>query len=848
VLLVVGVLVVAGVTARAAAAEPINFDIKPQSMGPALRAFAEQANVQVYYPEDLVAGLKTAGVKGRLEIEPALTELLKGSGLGFQRTDLKTIVIVKVRGATAEGPASRFHESVVVSATRREEKVQDIPGSVSVVRGEELQESGAAKLEDYIQQTPGVNLNKTEVQRSQVVMRGLSTAASTGGNQTPVSIFVDDVAVTDYFIPISTLDLTPFDLDRVEVLRGPQGTLFGAASMGGALRYITKKPNLARTEGAVSLTPKSITSGGVNYQTQAMFNVVLAPDTFALRGVVSYTKDNGYVDNLAIGKKDWNSYSQEGGRLLAEWKPSERLRLDASVILQDTDNNGTSALDPTTSGADFEHPSQKNYREATDKYRLHVYNVGVHWDIGAADFLSSTSYVDKQRPEARYEYGALAAFNSVTGIENLVKSMGPSVAPGDLSSKVKQSVVNSPQFTKVWTQEFRLVSKAAGPFNWIAGAYYADANSGGTTISTLPGIESAVNAVKAGLGSTLFSGDQTISFLMSQEAKEWAAYGELGLALSDQWKMTAGGRYFEHQSDSAMPMVAYGRPIPVGPFAEKESGFMPRVSLARQTSSGTLWYALISRGYRVGGANLTAALSPPSALIPMTIKPDNLWNYETGVKGTWLDGRVAGEATVFYLDWSDIQLTGSFAAPESPSGVILATLNTGKAHSLGFEGLLGATLTPGLNLNTSVAWTDAKLDEDSVPILNSETGKIVVLPKGTRLPSTPEWSVAAALSYYLDKPGLGYPSVSLSYAYKGSITDSIPQLVKLPAYSLWNLRLGSTIAKQLQLSLAVNNLLDERSPVGRSAQQKGTYVPLVQPQYFWITEPRSISLTVQKVF
>lgn len=194
--------------AGAALAAPIAFDIAPQEMGAALRAFAEQAKVQVFYGDDVVAGVKSAGLKGSFEVEAGLKELLKGTRLTYERTDEKTFVIVRQSGQTAEGPAGRFSEDVVVTATRREEKAGDVPASVSVVDGAELQESGAAKLEDYLQQSAGVNLNKTDPQASQVVMRGISTNVNSGLSQQPVGFFVDEVAVSDYFWSISTLDLT----------------------------------------------------------------------------------------------------------------------------------------------------------------------------------------------------------------------------------------------------------------------------------------------------------------------------------------------------------------------------------------------------------------------------------------------------------------------------------------------------------------------------------------------------------------------------------------------------------------------------------------------------------------
>jgi len=692
-----------------------------------------------------------------------------------------------------------------------------------------------------------VSFNKTDAQFSQVVMRGISTGQASGLSQTPVGFFVDEVAVSDYFWNISTLDLTPFDLERVEVLRGPQGSLFGAATLGGAIRYITNKPDLQRFEGALNLSASTIASGSPGFLPQAMFNLPLAEGKFAVRGVLSYTDDGGYVDNLATGEEDWDSSSQVSGRLLARWQISDDVRLDATYISQDTDIDGTAEV-AAADGPDFDNPTNPLWRVSEHSVEQRIGNLGVTWDLGFATLLSSSSYVEKQR-EGRFELGSAYAYDATTTYELLLMSLGVPVEAGDLSSTLTESYVGpSPHENEIFTQEFRLTSDSTGALDWIVGAYYTDVDSRSVTDAWIPGIESAVNGIVPGFGSMLFPGDVTTLFDARQTATEWALYGELGLALAKRWKLTAGGRFFDFSSDTDGTILSFGTEIPVGPFDASEDGFMPKVSLAFDANESLLWYALASRGYRVGGANVTAALAPPSSLIPLTYQTDKLWNYETGIKTAWLEGRLLADVTVFYIDWSDIQLNGSFAVPEVPGATVMATLNTGAAHSLGIEGALRAQLAPGLNLDLSLAWTEAELDEDSVPILNSETGEIVVLPAGSPLPSTPEWSGNVSLSYFLDNAALGYPSMVLSYTYKGSIVDGIPQLVELPSFSLVDLRLSTSLAPRLNVSLAASNLLDKRSPLSRDGPVAGTVVPEVYPEAFYITRPRTVSLTLQTRF
>jgi len=215
---------------------------------------------------------------------------------------------------------------------------------------------------------------------------------------------------------------------------------------------------------------------------------------------------------------------------------------------------------------------------------------------------------------------------------------------------------------------------------------------------------------------------------------------------------------------------------------------------------------------------------------------------------SWANGKVITDVTLFYIDWSDIQLPVTFMDPSSPWGMTSAILNTGSAHSLGAEAFLSAQLAPGLMFVTSIAWTEAELDEDTMPIMNGETGEFVVVPAGTQLPGTPKWNSSTMLQYYFNSAKLGFPFIELNHTYKGEVTDELSVQGIIPSWNLLNFRVGATIAKDLQVSLAVNNLLDDRQPMARWYPYMGSFVPEVQPEMWFITRPRSISLTLQKNF
>ena len=652
--------------------------------------------------------------------------------------------------------------------------------------------------------------------------------------------------MSDYFWVTSAYDLTPFDLERVEFLKGPQGTLYGAASLGGAMRYITKSPNLTRHEGALHLTTTSVTDGGTNFLAQGMFNAVVAEGKFAIRGVVARQDTDGFVDNIPLDKENWNPFEQTNGRLLATWQPSEKFRLDATFIIQDTDREGAGSV-MDRNDPDFDRPQQTTFEQWDATFEQKTGNLTLTIDLGFADLMSSTSYVTKALQQD-IDYGPLLAWDLVTTNEFVLMSIGLPVNIGDLSSQVTAAPLYGTQDTDSWFQEFRLVSKDTGTFDWIVGAYYADVNNDFTTIQFLDGMEDAVNGIVPGFGTLLYADDQSLLFIGGNEATEYALYGELGIDLSEKWKLTAGGRYFDYESEDPLFFRTFGADTEVDPIPNETSDFMPKVSLAYRPSGDFLWYSLVSRGYRVGGANTTAALAPPGTDVPLTFDTDRLWNYETGVKKTWADGRVITDLTLFYLDWQDIQLQGSFAEPTSPSGLISAVLNTGKAHSLGIEAYFYAQLTSGLSFTTSLTWVEAELDEDSTPIQNPETLDVIVVPAGSRMPATPEMNIASTLQYYFNSPKLGFPFIALSHIHKGDMIDGFSTQQLVPSWDLLNLRIGATFAKDFQVSLGINNLLDDRQRMTRSGPVRGTFVPETVPLQWYITTPRSISLTLQKNF
>jgi len=750
----------------------------------------------------------------------------------------------EIGSETEEARRQKFSGEITVTSTRRELEVREVPAAVSVTEGWELESVGATTMDDYAQQVPGVNYIDDNPQKDSVTMRGITTATYSNISQQPVGTYINEIPVTDTFEAWANFDILPFDLERVEFLKGPQGTLYGAASLGGTVRYILNRPNLDRNQGALHLTASSTASGGTNYLAQGMFNAVLADGRFALRGVVSHEDDAGWINHATRGE-NYNSYVQTSGRLMAAWAVSDTVRIDVTYLYQHSDVKGNRLV----SSPDFDDPYVTDISAKNDSlFDQSVANFTLSWDLGFADLMASSSYMTKDW-EVDQIFGPGQSLNYLTGEEVFLGlALGLPVEIGDISSQIGLvPYFFGPADASTFSQEFRLVSRDTGTLDWIAGLYYADAHNEFDSTVFFPGMEDIVNSYAPGLGSALYPDDVWLLWSKQGDATELAVYGELGIDLSSEWKLTAGGRYTDFERSEPLAFSIYGNTMAIDEDPFTMNVFSPKVSLSYRPTSDLLWYALTSRGYRTGGINVSYVVGNPDPLDEFRYyDTDNLWNYETGIKKSWAGGRVTTDVSLFYLDWTDIQLDAQFFDPRV--GLVNAVFNTGKAHSLGIEAAISAQLGQGFTFTTAIMWNEAEIDEDTPPLVNNETGDLTVVQAGSRLPASPEWSTATTLQYLWNNRSLGYPYVALDHFYKDSYVTYLVSQRGVPSYSLYGLRIGATVARDLQVTLAVRNLTDERTPITYSPGADGAWVPDVIPQTWTITRPRTIALTIQKNF
>ena len=666
-------------------------------------------------------------------------------------------------------------EYVIVTATRRETLVQQVPTSVTALSGDRLQEMGALGFEDYARFVPGLSFADAGFGGQKHVIRGVSTNIL-GESRAATAVYLDETPVTDgsfgklFYSPNPML----VDIDRVEVLRGPQGTLFGSGSMGGAIRIITNQPNVLETEGFAEAGLSTTRHGGPGYDLQAMLNVPLSENRAALRAVAYYQNLDGWIDNTSLGAENVNDNRTAGLRLAALWEDSERLTVNVRAAYQDRESNGT--------GFDQGNPpwTQQRLVPEPNNDEWSLLNFDIHYRFDWGQLTSATSWLDRT---IRHEGDGKAVYQSpfittVTGVYD-----------------------NEQQD---FTQEFRLQSVGEKRFDWLVGLFYQDQDYHLHHELVVPGFDERTG----GLGAAFGTPDKLLVAETDRPTKQTAAFGDVIYRFSERWESTLGGRWFrfKYANDSSV----------IGPLAGEgsfyqghasESGFTPRFSLSYQSSDELIMYGTIAGGYRPGSSNETVFDEWPACRpyldalgltgVPPAYQSDSLWSYELGIKSDWPRRRVSLNAALFYLDWTDMQTPAAL-----PCGAQWVQ-NAGEATSKGAEIELVAWPARDIELRLNGAWTDARLDEDVI-LLGAQ--------KGDRVPGVPRYAFGGSLTWFFDAFGGLDGSVRADYQYVGSSPNGYTYFFtpsEIPSYSLVNLRLGLGKGRW-NLALYCDNLFNER--------------------------------------
>ncbi|KRB82238.1 TonB-dependent receptor [Sphingomonas sp. Root710] len=736
---------------------------------------------------------------------------------------------------------------IIVTAQKREQTLQEIPQSISVVGAAQLEQQQATSFIDYAALVPGLSLQQANPGQARVVLRGINT----GGASPTAAVYVDDTP----FGPstgqsngaVLAGDIDTFDIERVEVLKGPQGTLYGANSLGGLLKFVTVEPKLDKFEGRVQAGAETTTGGGEGWNGNAVLNVPVS-DMIAVRASGYYRKVGGYIDTVGIARKDANDYQSYGGRASILFKPSEDFSVRLTGIAQNIRSNSRAsfdadpltlkplATDPNT-GASTEGRLTRSefYPEQNDvDYRL--YNGTINWDLGPVALTSITSYGTLTQHEV-YD-----ASYQLPGIADAIYG-GPGVPPLGITFPALAG-------QKKLTQELRLQSASDETFEWLVGGYYTR-EKGRLFQRYLPFALATGEAIDPALTLPAGPGGANITFPdflraeLDSRYREYAGFGSVTWHFSPRFDITAGARY-SHNSQSTRQLLDGSLLFFSGATTfpdivtgkSSENVFTWSVSPRLELSDNTTVYARVAKGYRPGGPNVV----PPGAGagFPSQYDADTLVSYEAGIRAETADRTFAIDASFYYLDWRKIQVLVTY---NTAIGPVNADGNGDSATSKGAE--VTATLRPtrGLSIVVNGAYNSAKLDEDLPP----GNGGFA----GDRLPYAPEWSVNVSADYEwsLGDDAKAYVGGSVRLL-SDQVTDfddnyqtAFGRRLTIDGYTVVDLRAGVDFGRY-NLSIYAKNVTNNLglSSVGSFAARPGTAV-LASP-----IRPRTLGMTLGASF
>lgn len=791
--------------------------------------------------------------------------------------------------AAAATPAdSGSPDDIVVTATRRTTTVQSTPINISAVGADQLKTQGIGNLREVSRLVPGIYIADNGGRSgAPIVFRGLNASglgAGDGNNSGggTVATYVGEVPLY--------VDLRLNDIERVEFLAGPQGTLYGAGTLGGAIRYIPAKPQFDKltldTRGEVYGYGHSKTA---NYSIGGTLNLPIT-ETLAFRASLDWLDDGGFIDQpyvvneIGVSNPDPNFSDPAdrnanvhrvnnvnndrvlSGRAALRWKPLTTFDATLTYYFQQEDTRGRQASSQVVT--DFPVPVGRydNLKRVLEPNRRvnHLLALEVNADLGFATLTSSTGRSwfkdDGHRDQTdlliglEYSYEAFPDFTAFT------------------TEKDQE---------KTFTEEVRVVSSGTGPFSWIVGGFYSKFNGSGFSQEFTPHYsEYLVNV--AGFPGPTRPDELEYYSVGTTDQEEIAGYGELSYKITPKWTFTAGGRYYHYnlKTQQAVDIPLFdtvsGNRGPndiflnYTPGGQSDSGFLYKFNTSYQITPDILAYFTASQGYRIGNSNGVAPCPDPLpanqivCALPNEVqfKPDKTNNYELGIKTQWFNHRLTLNAAIYNIDWTDPQI-----ASATQNGLQPITINGAGARSRGFELFLSAQPAPRLTIRASYAYTDPQLTKLSprlVPFITppgfQSTLQYADGQPGDRLPGSPNNSGNLYVEYKL--PIFGDKSLALSYNLSAqsdvlSATGALGGSYTLPAFS------RSDISARLagdrdnwSITAYVNNLFDDFSQTG--AAGNSSYVQTVPDDsggthyvrsfYTYVLPPRSFGLRFEKKF
>jgi iron complex outermembrane recepter protein len=722
---------------------------------------------------------------------------LFGSAIGGVVLAVMTPTLALAEGAAAGDKAATVGEIVVTAMKQGSQTVQNVPTSIAVLGSAQLQTMGVSNFADFARSVPGLNFADLGPGDKRYIIRGVNSA---GEAQT--AVYYDNIpvtgvggAATDFGGRQPDLDL--YDTQQIEVLRGPQGTLYGANSQSGVIRFITNKPDLEQYEASALVDLSDTTDGGGNYSIKGMVNLPIVKDKLAAR-LVGYDNDqSGFIDNPLRHLKDVNYFHESGGRLSLDWQVDSKTSILAQVFYQKLNSGGQALERPNdfvVGATDFPADGARKYSgfSLTPRHdEIKTYALTGNHDFGWADLTIAASYF--QRKVLDYQDDTVS-FRYFEYLQQIGAFPTFAVPAGGVSI--------SPQSSDLFSTEARLHTKFDGPVNGVFGVYYDD-----RTID----FSTNVFATDAATGLPSTTAAQISARNFHDVTKDIAVFGEATWQIDKKLALTGGLRYFDTtrdlHSETIIPFFGLGTAGVDAPEHSDNNGVIYKANLSYHLTSDVMAYAQFAQGFRAGGTNAATV-----AAVPSQYNPDKTNNYEIGLKTAWFDRRLTADVAAYLIDIQNLQIAETF---ENGAFSGVGNASGSAARSEGFEFDIKARPIPALTITAGGNYTHAYLTQDFSGNANPDADVGALAVKGAALLNVPDWTANLSADYGFDLTPDYRASVGGDVEYTGRVKNTSYDEgfnVSLPSYVLVNLR-ASVTWRDYQVTLYADNVFDKNAEV-----------------------------------
>ena len=758
-------------------------------------------------------------------------------------------------------------EEVLVTATKREASIQDLPFSVNAQSEQEIQRQNATSLEDLSRNVAGLTIQNLGPGQSQVAIRGVSAGQivrDQPGVKEQVGVYLDESVIS---LSLFTPDIDLYDLNRVETLRGPQGTLFGSGSIGGTVRFITNQPQTDEFTGKIEADANTVDDGSSGGHLKGAVNIPMS-DTVALRLVGYGTQYPGYIDALGEnGRKsdDVNDGERYGGRAALRWDATDTLTITPRILYQNLETDGFARQEVynlyanpyTTTRPAIELDEREQYLQLEEAFEdeTTIADLVVNWGLDSLDITYVGSYTEREILVSRDA-------SALTG------SVSVDLGYPDSAVLIPSNLRDTTDLEQ-WTHELRFTSNGDGPLQWVVGGFYSDTDRDYAQRLPTSGYDAVTDAVLGeGTSEAVSNGfgvDSPFNSDLAYTVEQTAVFGEINYAFTDRLDVTLGGRWYDFEDNRS---ITSGGLFANGDTNAKDEtssdGFTPRIMASYDISDEVTLNAQASEGFRLGGVNdpLNPGLCSPQDEITygpfQQFDDETLWNYEIGFKSTF--DNISVNAAIFYTDIEDLQVNLDAGGCSSRVAV-----NVPEAHTLGGEVEMDAYLTDAFRVTFAGSYVEAEFDSD---VLDANGVPLPGLQDGNRIASVPEWQFSIGATYTFGgmlgaeesfvsawwqmvgerytQPGdqdSGAGDFAHGLPFGGATGDEVTSVdLELDDYSLVNINAG-LVYDAWDLMLYVDNVTDENADLSFNRERGGR----ARLAYF-TNQPRTYGITARYNF